>query len=158
MDVQRNPKSYIVADMNYKFTKFTFIYFILLIANFQALACWLREVYEFDVYVVNDLPNGSILRVHCASGDDELGYHNLAVHQNLNFTFCMIPWTTLFFCHLWWGNKNKAFEVFNAKWVPKIWCTHHECYWVAKEDGIYFSGSYQGELKKKYDWEMNKLN
>ncbi|GFP88800.1 hypothetical protein PHJA_001023700 [Phtheirospermum japonicum] len=73
------------------------------------------------------------MRVHCASGDDELGYHNLSVYQEFSWKFCNAP-TTLFFCHLWWGKKQRAFDVYTAKFRP-----YSDYYWIARSDAIYLS-------------------
>lgn len=104
------------------------------------------------VHVLSNLPPDSEpLKIHCASGDDDLGIHILYPNQDYTWKFCLnfIP-NTLFFCHLWWGSKDRAFEVFREKLnkVPK-----DQSWWIAKSDGIYFSDTEQPtELKKKYDW------
>ncbi|KAI3470479.1 hypothetical protein Pfo_027142 [Paulownia fortunei] len=141
--------------MNYTIIKCLLLSFILFANNFQALACFFNSIYKFEVHVVNNLPpNTEPLLLHCASKDDDLGNHTLTLNQDFHFQFCLKPLFTLFFCRLRWGKKNKSFDVFNARWVPVIPCTHHQCYWAAKSDGIYFSGSYPPDkLVKKYDWE-----
>lgn len=124
--------------------------------------CFITKYYE--VHVINDLPsntrapNSSLpLRLHCASGDDDLGYHNLPTHGDYHWGFCDNYWeTTLFFCHLWWGNTiQRAFDVFNFD--TKQYC-NLTCNWIAKHDAIYFSGHRdprQG-LVKKYYWEATE--
>ncbi|CAA0825322.1 Plant self-incompatibility protein S1 family [Striga hermonthica] len=128
---------------------------LLLHANYlQAHSCFLPTL-RYHVYVYNNLsPSKEQLRVHCASQDDDLGYHNLTSNQNFHFTFCDNRFTTLFFCHLWWGKKNKSFEVFNTLWKKPP--THHSAY-VAKNDGIYLSYNVPPQkLEKKFDWELGK--
>lgn len=104
------------------------------------------------VYVVSNLPsNTAPLKIHCASGNNDLGNHTLYPNQDYRWSFCVnfIP-NTLFFCHLWWGSKDKAFEVFRETWtdVPK-----DQSWWIAKSDGIYFSDQTKPtKLQKKYDW------
>ncbi|KAL7148267.1 hypothetical protein ABFS83_06G166500 [Erythranthe nasuta] len=134
--------------------KYILLCFIISINSFQAYACFWGKKVSYTVHVANNLPpNTDRLVVHCASKDDELGYHNLTTKQDFHFHFCKKPKATLFFCHLWWGNKNKAFDVFNARWDPDI-CVDHTCYWEAQGDGIYFSGTWPpGELGKAYNWE-----
>lgn len=44
--------------------------------------------------------------------------------------------TTLLFCHFWWENKDKAFEVFNHD-IGTNYCSTN-CYWFAAIDGLYF--------------------
>ncbi|XP_073049452.1 S-protein homolog 24-like [Primulina eburnea] len=109
--------------------------------------CFTKRYY---VYVANKLPSGSSLTLHCASKDDELGYHTLAVNENFHWTFCdSFLLNTLFFCHLWWGSKNIAFEAFYSE-LGKDCGRDAICYWQAESDGIYFRGS------KTYDWEISK--
>ncbi|KAL6576783.1 hypothetical protein OROMI_011059 [Orobanche minor] len=121
----------------------------------QARTCFRNTVMR--VYVVNALPqNSPPLFLHCASGDDELGNHTLTVGQNFNFKFCISVFKhTLFFCHLWWENKNIAFDVYNYKFDHK--CAKKfdggVCYWEARSDGIYISKDYPPEyFKKEYSW------
>ncbi|KAL1539747.1 hypothetical protein AAHA92_24194 [Salvia divinorum] len=103
-------------------------------------------------------PNSSLpLRVHCASGDDDIGFHTLYTHNDLHWSFCTnFGDTTLFFCHLWWGNTvEKAFDVFSSS-IDKF--CDGTCNWVARHDGIYFSGNRDpmvGLIRKHY-WEATQ--
>lgn len=54
-------------------------------------------------------------------------------------TFC----TPLYFCHFWWGSKDKSFEIFN----DHMFFSYQEykkadkyCYWLVKTEGFYFTG------------------
>ncbi|CAI9759772.1 unnamed protein product [Fraxinus pennsylvanica] len=117
------------------------------------LRCPITDKYE--VRVVNNLPN--TLRLHCASGDDELGFHNLYVNKDFHWEFCeSYLGNTLFFCHLFWGSKDIAFDVFKSK--KKRRCRRGACYYAAKPDGIYFSGYYPPRtLEKIYDWKTSHV-
>ncbi|KAI5649947.1 hypothetical protein M9H77_35952 [Catharanthus roseus] len=69
--------------------------------------------------------------------NDDLRFHDLLVHQEFNWSFNMnFQGTTLFFCHFWWANKDKSFEVFNRD-IGTNYCSTN-CYWFVKEDGFYF--------------------
>lgn len=118
-------------------------------------SCLLTRRYK--VHVINKLPsNSSHLKIHCASGDDNLGYHYLSDNQEFNWSFCQaIAWTTLYFCHFWWNSKNKVFDVFNNPVhcvedgkLPKITT---QCAWVVKPDGFYL-GTYisPGKVEDMY--------
>ncbi|GFP88075.1 hypothetical protein PHJA_000951200 [Phtheirospermum japonicum] len=103
-------------------------FFILFsIVVFQSQACFIGRI---TFHVRNALPkNSPSLKLHCASGSRELGYHNLSVGQGFSYDFCLTL-TSLFFCHLWWMEKDIAFEVFNSDW-PQQWCETFEgfiCY------------------------------
>ncbi|KAL7094014.1 hypothetical protein ACP275_11G074800 [Erythranthe tilingii] len=120
-----------------------------IMASSEKRFCLSRDVI---VYVVNSLPpNSSSLLFHCASGDNDLGYHSPSVGQNFNFDFC-VKENILFFCHLWWDQKDAAFEVFNEGWHDDR-CRNEICYWEARSDGIYFSNDYPPmDMIKEYDW------
>lgn len=114
-----------------------------------AAFCVLTARYEVQVF--NELsPTSSPLLLHCASRNDDIGQHILYANQNLKWHFCgRLFGRTLFFCHLWWGSKYQAFDVFNSGWAN--FCFHGICTWEAKSDGIYFQ--YESGLKKIYDWK-----
>ncbi|KAI3470478.1 hypothetical protein Pfo_027141 [Paulownia fortunei] len=135
--------------------KYILLSLILSVNSSPTLACFLGKFFSYNIHVVNNLPpNIGPLLVHCASKNNDLGYHTLTSNQDFHFHFCSKPLSTLFFCHLWWGKKNKAFDVYNAKWKINICKQNHQCYWAAKTDGIYFSDSYPPQkLTKGYNWE-----
>ncbi|KAL8461174.1 hypothetical protein ACS0TY_032596 [Phlomoides rotata] len=129
---------------------FTFLYVIANIAQAfheltqqsfgQKKICWFSR--KFVVHVINNLPSNSEMRIHCASGDDDLGYHTLPVGDDFNWSFCEIPYTTLFFCHFWWDSdsKERAFEVYDSHIRANLCLESGECFWSARDDGIYTSG------------------
>ncbi|KAL7107857.1 hypothetical protein ACP275_06G080500 [Erythranthe tilingii] len=90
------------------------------------------------VFVVNGLPEGSNpLTLHCQSGDDDLGNRTLSSRQELDWKFCTnIFGKTLYFCHVWWGSKSAAFDVYN-KDIEKNYCFGGLCHWEIFPDGIY---------------------
>ncbi|GFP88804.1 hypothetical protein PHJA_001024100 [Phtheirospermum japonicum] len=89
----------------------------------------------------------SRLTIHCASGDDELGFHILSVNEQFHWRFCVLP-RTLFFCHLWWEHKQRAFDVFVSKAF-----IYNAYFWSARNDGIYSSHDNK-TFTKKFDWEI----
>uniref|UniRef100_A0A3Q7I863 S-protein homolog n=1 Tax=Solanum lycopersicum TaxID=4081 RepID=A0A3Q7I863_SOLLC len=113
---------------------------------------------SFDIH--NDLPkNTPRLKFHCASGDDDLGYHYPAIGSDFHWSFCATP-STLFFCHFWWNGKDLSFDVFNTLFgcvtdghVPDYVVN---CHWQVKADGInlgYFDNDVQQIIYTKYrDW------
>ncbi|KAI3470517.1 hypothetical protein Pfo_027180 [Paulownia fortunei] len=139
--------------MTYIMMKVLSLLFFVVFNIFQATAHKCFLTHKIEVHVINNLPSNSApLTLHCASGDNDLGHHTLAVNQDFNWSFCENIYypNTLFFCHLWWGSKQRAFEVFNSKWVQPDSTQH---YWLAKSDGIYFSYSNSPQtFTKRYDW------
>lgn len=133
---------------------------ILLLIFVFVEACIVREFVDacfatsqHHVHVLSNLPQDSApLRIHCSSKNDDLGYHNLFPTQEFQWTFCpdFIP-NTLYFCHLWWFPKEKAFDVYKEG-INKERPTH-DSWWIAKSDGIYFSNQTTvTSSMKKYDW------
>lgn len=114
---------------------------------------------KYIVHVINDLPaNSSIpLTIHCASGDDDLGYHFLKRGDDFHWEFCDDFFSrTLFFCHWWWGVNSKVFNVFDTD--IKLQCNYEKCFWVARRDGIYFGGEHDATtgLVKKLVWDATE--
>ncbi|KAM7462284.1 hypothetical protein LguiA_030405 [Lonicera macranthoides] len=97
------------------------------------------------VHIVNGLPDNTWWLVfRCQSKDDDLGYHQLLVGQEYYWKFRVNFFrTTLFFCHFYWENKDKIFNVFKASTAfPDCSPVHDDpprCFWLVKDDGFYFS-------------------
>ncbi|KAL8052050.1 hypothetical protein ABFX02_06G188200 [Erythranthe guttata] len=137
--------------------KITLVLLFILANFFQGMASEKRKCIitpKYTIYVANSLPSDSPqLRLHCASKDDDLGFHNLTTGQIFKWDFCnSYIQNTLFFCHLWWGSKDRAFVVFSSKHRNE--CFSHSCYWEADPEGILFDGVYPPQiLVKYYDWK-----
>lgn len=121
-------------------------YVFLLLSLFLTLSLQTAEAcfpftVKTHVTVGNDLggPPAPPLRIHCASKDDDFGFKNLTYHQEFSFTFCPIPYDTLFFCHFWWNGKSKAFDVYNANPFKKFCANEKYCYFAVRPDGFYIS-------------------
>ncbi|GFP90266.1 hypothetical protein PHJA_001170500 [Phtheirospermum japonicum] len=101
--------------------------------------------------VINNLPSTTPpLRLHCASGDHELGFHTLKVNEQFSWKFC-VGLRTLYFCHLWWGSKQRSFVVFKSKLFQRKYSYY---FWSAKSDGIYLYHTDDAPYyAKKIDWE-----
>ncbi|GFP95564.1 hypothetical protein PHJA_001700700 [Phtheirospermum japonicum] len=107
----------------------------------------------YTVYIFSNLPEDSpMLRLHCASKDDDLGNHTLAINERFTFDFCSNGISTLFYCDAWWGPKHVHFDAFKQTFT-RANCNVDTCYWAAKTDGLYFSNYYPPRgLTKKFDW------
>ncbi|KAL2249356.1 uncharacterized protein LOC105179615 [Sesamum indicum] len=117
---------------------------------------------QFTVRVTNNLPlYTGPLRLHCASKDDDLGFHSISLFGEFKWSFCdRFVGDTLFFCHLWWdarnGTKTKQFDVFKSEWSPR--CVSRVCNWAANEDGVYFTGyNPPQQWQKRYNWENEAI-
>ncbi|KAL3653065.1 hypothetical protein CASFOL_002746 [Castilleja foliolosa] len=134
----------------------TVVLFFVIAFNFsQSLVdAGCAKEFRITVHVVNNLPSKSpVLGLRCQSKDDDLGYHTLSLYQDYNWSFCLhLFGRTLFFCHLYWGAKQKAFDVFRDKLGGKVY-QHH--FWSIRGDGIYnynFSTDVTSPPTKMYDW------
>ncbi|KAL3616324.1 hypothetical protein CASFOL_039714 [Castilleja foliolosa] len=113
-------------------------------------------------YVVNKLSQSSPpIDLHCASGDRELGYHNIGVGQNFSYSFCT-KFRALYFCHLWWRQKDVAFEVWNHNWHSSAcgFTRDHPktCYWEARDDGVYLAAQYPPQsFDKLHNWSTHAM-
>ncbi|PHT82217.1 hypothetical protein T459_15232 [Capsicum annuum] len=79
-------------------------FFILLISSFYIINAYQVLDYEdihTEVHNVDALPNNNIpIKFHCASKDDELGWHRPKVGDDFHFSFNSSLFKhTLFFCH-----------------------------------------------------------
>lgn len=137
----------------FKTFSFAFVFAILLICS-KCASAGLR------IDISNGLPdNSNLLAVHCRSKDDDLGNHTLRVNQNFSWRFVpnFIP-NTLFFCHFWWGQKSKVFDVYNQKKMG-CECEHNgptysnTCFWQARADGFYYSKFTPPAWEKKSGWD-----
>lgn len=143
--------------------KMLLFFLFIVVGIFQTVALEKRKCSIFtgryEVHIINDLPSSLSesppLELHCASGDDDLGYRILSVNDDFHWHFCENFFhNTLFFCHFWWGAKEKKFNVFDYKRKARCDVT---CNWIVKSDGIYFSGDKHNpskSLKKEFDWDV----
>ncbi|KAI8560833.1 hypothetical protein RHMOL_Rhmol04G0286500 [Rhododendron molle] len=94
------------------------------------------------VHIISRIPNELLLR--CQSADDDLGNHTLSTGEEFKWNFHPNFFgTTLFFCHFYWGSKDKSVVTYdnNIDWK---YChetsNYYNCYWEARPDGFYASG------------------
>ncbi|KAM3345045.1 hypothetical protein P3S68_024754 [Capsicum galapagoense] len=136
-------------------------FFILLIISLyinnvhQVLA---YDAIHTEVHIIDALPNNNIpITFHCASKDDELGYHHPKVGDDFHFHFNpSIFKHTLFFCHFWWGKNESAFDVYTEKIDDSCSDDYQTtliryCYWKVQGDGFYFGPSLD-QMNKMRDW------
>ncbi|KAI8537897.1 hypothetical protein RHMOL_Rhmol09G0059700 [Rhododendron molle] len=98
---------------------------------------------QYIVSIVSVVPNNpKPLRIHCRSGDDDLGYHDLKTGEDFHWSFRLNFFsTTRFYCHFWWDSKDKSFDVFYYYTVADK-CQKQRpftCYWIVRPEGFYLS-------------------
>ncbi|XP_058219871.1 S-protein homolog 2-like [Rhododendron vialii] len=121
----------------------------------------LFETTYTTVHIVSGVPNTpTILRFRCQSGDDDLGMHELQLFQEYSWEFGLnVFGRTLFFCHFYWGAKDRSFTVYESK--LNKYCSggrayeasHQDCYWVATPTGFFISKD-ENTWIKMHDWTL----
>ena len=117
------------------------------------------ESYDKDsVHFINSLNPNNILRVHCLTHDDDLGYHLLSPGQTYEFSFYESIFTTKVNCALWQGPGFKFYAIFRA-YTGGGFIVHYgrKNFWDAREDGIYISHG-KDSPKLKYNWSTQALS
>ncbi|KAK4353782.1 hypothetical protein RND71_025976 [Anisodus tanguticus] len=114
---------------------------------------------HIELHILDALPNNDIpLKFHCASKDDDLGWHYPKVGDDFHFSFRPHLFKkTLFFCHFWWARNEAIFDVYN--YDVAVNCSSDPpifyCIWKVQEDGFYM-GPQLNQLKKMHDWISHK--
>ncbi|KAL6552179.1 hypothetical protein OROGR_008333 [Orobanche gracilis] len=94
---------------------------------------------KYKIGISNIMPRISeghprIFKVHCASGDVELGYRELASENSFYWDVCLSDFwgETLFFCHFWYKDNEAVFDVFNWD-ISKDCFPKYDCLWEVNE-------------------------
>lgn len=107
------------------------------------------------VHIISRVPNE--LRLRCQSADDDLGNRTLSTGAEFKWNFRLNFFeTTLFFCHFYWGSKDKSFVTYDKN-IDLKYCREtsdqYNCYWEARPDGFYVSGDQKSwKLLNKWTW------
>ena len=109
----------------------------------------------WEVTILNKM-NGLAMLVHCKSKDDDLGEHQIGPGGNFNWSFRENFWqTTLYWCNFKSILGHASGEVFwpeKRNWLGAR-CGHHNCIWVAREDGISLRLGSQDLYQLMYPWK-----
>lgn len=110
------------------------------------------------VEIINALPdNTNPLKLRCQSADNDLGYHTLLVNQNFSWSFHdAILGDTLYFCHFYWGEKERSMVVYDKVKMGR-YCLNHKtdnCFWQVRADGFYFNNVLNdpNSWQRKVEW------
>ncbi|EEF28530.1 S-protein homolog 1 [Ricinus communis] len=112
---------------------------------------------RYDVHIINNLSNNNFLGLHCWSGDDDLGTHELSPSDEFHFHFCTnVFGSTRFWCDFNW-NRNQYGGRFEVFWDwPELseMCNSESCVWSARDDGLYLLDAAGQKFVKEYIWEV----
>ncbi|KAF8111083.1 hypothetical protein N665_0076s0085 [Sinapis alba] len=102
---------------------------------------------------MNGLGYKKWLKVHCQSGNNDMGVHYLKPGGIYLFSFHdNLMGNTLFWCVLSKGHDYKISSTFDA-YVQDISKPHAGTYnYIASDDGIYHNNRVNFILHKKFDW------
>ncbi|XVF61735.1 hypothetical protein PTKIN_Ptkin08bG0154300 [Pterospermum kingtungense] len=108
---------------------------------------------RYHVHISNGLNNYQKLTIHCKSGDDDLGWHVIPVSLEWNWTFrANFFGSTLYWCNMSWSKHQGSFEVFVMNYSMLQKCDFKECFWSARDDGLYLENDSDGSWLKLYNW------
>ncbi|KAL6971162.1 hypothetical protein U1Q18_030842 [Sarracenia purpurea var. burkii] len=129
---------------------------LIIFFTFHFIATTLRADDKAEVHVISGVPNTPTpLRVRCQSKDTDFGTHTLNTNEEFYWRFKpSVFGVTLYFCHFYWGSKDRRFDVYSEKIQPDCLSENLKfvrCYWLVKPDGFYLSSD-RITFKKKIDW------
>ncbi|XP_021907279.1 S-protein homolog 21-like [Carica papaya] len=110
---------------------------------------------RYHVDITNNLSPNNVLNLHCRSKDDDLGKHALAVGGDFSFSFQVSLFgTTTFWCDVNWGNIDRgSYVVFTRDYGLWESCDYKNCFWSARDDGLYLMDIPHGRrYKLVYSW------
>lgn len=100
------------------------------------------------------MSNNKTLFLHCKSKDDDLGIHNLAIGADFEWSFKLhIFGKTLFWCYMTSNNGHAAFEMYYEDDNFFYRCNWKNCFWIAKDDGIYLRNLLENYDEFNHKWE-----
>ena len=100
------------------------------------------------VNITNALTHKDQLTVHCKSGDDDLGVHQLSHLASYAFNFRPNFWgTTLFYCNFQWTGFSHYFDIYKDI-RDREKCNYTLCLWIVGEQGVCMFHY----VTKKYDF------
>ncbi|CAA7059961.1 unnamed protein product [Microthlaspi erraticum] len=107
---------------------------------------------SFVIY--NNLKRGNLMKIHCKSGDNSMGYHVRRPGRFYLVKFSdHILDKTLYWCTLWQGPDFKHKQVIVAYDGQMLPHKDNWVRWAAKESGIYQSVDGAEPFRFKYNWD-----
>ncbi|XWS47085.1 hypothetical protein CRYUN_Cryun14cG0123100 [Craigia yunnanensis] len=117
------------------------------------------EMYKtWHIHAVNGMSHNKVLFLHCKSGNNDLGIHNLTVGTEFNWKFKpQVFGKTLFWCYMASNNVHASFNVFWRDDVLFYKCNYKNCFWIAKDDGVYLKNIPENYDELRHKWEPGRL-
>ncbi|KAK2644688.1 hypothetical protein Ddye_019883 [Dipteronia dyeriana] len=137
----------------------TFLVILTFLNTFNTKNNFVEALFELEKVVVrNALGPGNTMRIHCKSGNVDLGVQYLSNGESFDWKFT-IGWRTMFWCQLNWDNdfRNEEIRVFDVDRQDHEFC-RPVCGWKIEQDGAYCyrdRDTHQGSMKlfhRLYAW------
>ncbi|EPS72827.1 hypothetical protein M569_01935 [Genlisea aurea] len=143
--------------MGHEHQSILLLLFLLVSSRIVVLEAGLCPLGRFNVTIFNNLPpeiggsGDNIVVTWCKSGDRDIGDRYLDSGDYFSFDFCKHVFPNIvYFCHFYWGKKDKAIEVFRQKFITY----DHQFVWRVKTDGFYMSHNpLWDDSEKKFGWD-----
>ncbi|KAF8402045.1 hypothetical protein HHK36_012997 [Tetracentron sinense] len=108
---------------------------------------------KYRVSITNGMGEGTMLGLHCLSGDDDLGPQFLPSNITFSWSFNLNFWgTTLFYCNMAHDNLHGHYNVFEWKRDYHRCGDVHQCLWLQEKDGLYFFNYKVQQYQLEYKW------
>ncbi|KAF3619911.1 hypothetical protein FXO38_32663 [Capsicum annuum] len=133
------------------FNKCKFCILFLLILPYILIFGSCAPLQIVQVHVINRLPDGMTMTLHCQSHETDLGQSILEVGEEVDWSFRVNYWgTTLFFCDVQWDGNGFIWYHFNAYDATRDYrrC-RTECWWVITQEEMLY-----GYNQETDSWEM----
>lgn len=124
---------------------------ICLASSFVSTASMSIPLSKTTIHVVNGMKPGSsnVVKVHCRSKDDDLGYRTISPGQEFNWQCSRNIWnTTLFQCQFWWNSKQCKIDVYNRY----IDLDGKNLYFKATEEGFFVKSEKYTNWVRYHSW------
>ena len=111
---------------------------------------------EIHLKITNALKSREQITIHCKSGDDDLGVHNLTAWTDFDFKFRPNFWeTTLFYCSFQLPDAFHYFDIYVDKRDRKK-CNLTECLWLVMEQYMCMFNYLTQKYDFCYEWSPKK--
>ena len=117
------------------------------------LSVYTEQASGGSIFLYNQVRHGILMKVHCKSGDSDMGWHVRKYGGNYGFDFKdHILDKTLYWCNVWSGpnfSRNASFVAYEGKQYKN---RSNWIRWSIRGDGIYESIDGATPWKFKYHW------
>ncbi|KAG5578400.1 hypothetical protein H5410_058534 [Solanum commersonii] len=123
-----------------------YILFLLILPLIFGSRCLARV----QVHIINRLPDGMPMTLHCQSHDNDLGQLRLTGGDEASWTFSVNFWgTTMFYCDTQWDNSSMTYRFVTYDASRDARRCQTECWWMISEEETLYGYNQESEY-----WEL----